>query len=280
MRPLLLTALVCCAVVSPLRGGEKLARFAPLRRVEADARKQYPLAEQNGPWMIYAASFAGPTAEQEAHQLVIELRQRFKVPAYTHRRNYDFSETIEGRGLDKYGEPRKMRYRNPSKFEEIGVLVGNFSSVNDTGMSKLLNELKYAQPQALNLDGKQNSSHRLAGFRAWQRKINPNKSKQQKGPMGQAFITKNPMLPDSFFAPSGFDNLVEQMNRGVKYSLLECPGKYTVKVATFRGTSELDQGKVKEIVQTGRMESRLGEAAEKAHILVTNLRKRGVEAYE
>ena len=280
MRSLIVTAMVCCALAPQLHGGETLARFAPLRRVEADARKSYPLAEQNGPWMIYVASFAGPTAKQEAHQLVIELRQRFKVPAYTHRQSYDFSETIEGRGLDKYGQPKKMRYRNPSQFEEIAVLVGNFSSVNDTGMARLLNEIKYAKPQSLNLEGKQASSHRFAGFRAWQKKINPNKAKQTKGPMGQAFITRNPMLPDSFFAPSGFDSLVEQMNRGVKHSLLDCPAKYTVRVATFRGTSELDQRKVKEIVQSGRMESRLAEAAEKAHILVTNLRKRGVEAYE
>lgn len=280
MRWITLVLPVCLGLSALARGGEPLARFAPMRRVEADPRKQYPLKQENGPWMIYAASFAGPTADAEAHQLMIELRKKYRIPAYTHRQPYDFTGAVEGRGLDRYGEPKRMRYRNPVKFEEVAVLVGDFASVNDTGMAKLLNELKYAQPKTLDFRENKQSSLRFAGFRHWQKQVNQDRAKQTKGPLGQAFVTRNPLLPEQYFAAKGVDSLVAQMNRGVKHSLLECPGDYTVKVATFRGSSELDQRRVQEILQTGKMESRLAEAAEKAHILATNLRKRGVEAYE
>ena len=274
-----LAFLVALCLTHTAAGQQPLARFVPLRRVEADPRKEYPLKQENGPWMIYAASFAGPEAENEAHQLVIELRQKYKVPAYIHHQAYDFTETVEGRGLDRYGEPRKMRYQNPARFDEVAVLVGNFPSVDAPAMAKLLEELKYANPNTLDPNDR-NTGLRFAGFRAFQKSINPNKAKSSKGPMGQAFVTRNPMLPESYFAQSGVDNFVAQMNRGVKHSLLECPGKYTVRVATFRGASELDQGKVKQLLRSGRMESRLAEAAEKAHFLVTQLRKRNIEAYE
>jgi hypothetical protein len=42
----------------------------------------------------------------------------------------------------------------------------------------------------------------------------------------------------------------------------------------------IDQNQVRKIEATGQMESRLAEAAEKAHLLTQALRKRGVEAYE
>src|SRR6476660_1796549 len=67
------------------------AKLVPFRKIDADAKKTYDLEEKNGPWMIMAASFAGPSAEQQSHDLVLELRQRFKLEAYTFRRTYDFS---------------------------------------------------------------------------------------------------------------------------------------------------------------------------------------------
>ena len=68
--------------------------------------------------------------------------------------------------------------------------------------------------------------------------------------MRNAFITTNPLLPDEYFVPKGLDRLVLEMNEPVKYSLLDCPGKYTVKIATFTGRrgdrSKADRGNRKE----------------------------------
>ena len=66
--------------------------------------------------------------------------------------------------------------------------------------------------------------------------------------MGHAFITTNPMLLSDYFVPKGgIDELVLRMNKGVTHSLLDCPGKYTVKVATFTGAVVLDQQEIHKI---------------------------------
>ena len=70
------------------------------------------------------------------------------------------------------------------------------------------------------------------------------------------------------------------MNADVSHSLLTCPGKFSIRVATFRGNVVIDQKKVKQLQESGRMKSQLAEAAERAHTLTKMLRKRGVEAYQ
>ena len=99
--------------------------------------------------------------------------------------------------------------------------------------------------------------------------------------MGNAFVTRNPMLPEEFFAPGGVDKFVLDMNKNVEHSLLDCPGKYSVRVATFRGNVILDQKKIHDIKKRGDgMDSRLDEAALNAHKITVALRKQGVPAFE
>ncbi len=256
-------------------------RFATFRRVvEANPNKQYTLTESQGPWMILAGTFAGPTAEQEANELVLEMRKRFKWKAFLHRQSYDFTEPVVGHGVDQYGEPKKMRYKHSIKFDEIAVLVGDFPSVDDPTLQSTLKAIKVCQPACLQLDNRTTSSLRFAGLRNWHKKISSSADAKRKGPLGKAFVTRNPLLPQELFTPTGFDSLVQQMNSGVKYSLLSCPAKYTVRVATFRGRSFIDPRKVEEVIENGQMESTLTQAAEDAHRLTEELRKRGVEAYE
>ena len=93
--------------------------------------------------------------------------------------------------------------------------------------------------------------------------------------MRKAFITTNPLLPDEYFAPKGIDRLVLEMNQPVKFSLLDCPGKYTVKVATFTGRVVIDQKQIEEIEKKGKpFDSQLAEAADKAHKLTMALRQK------
>src|SRR5262245_34675749 len=79
------------------------ATLVPFKKVEADPNKTYELDEKHGPWIIMAASFAGAAAEQQAQDLALELRQRFRLEAYTFRKSFDFSKRIEGNGLYKDG---------------------------------------------------------------------------------------------------------------------------------------------------------------------------------
>ncbi|MDH3718671.1 MAG: hypothetical protein OES79_11175, partial [Planctomycetota bacterium] len=125
------------------------ADLVKMRHVEADADKTYRLTEKNGPWMIMATTFQGPAALDDAQQLVHELRSRFKLPAYLHRKEFDYTDSVIGRGIDKYGQPRRMRHQNNDKIQEVAVLVGDYPSVNDPQAQRDLQKIKIAQPQSL-----------------------------------------------------------------------------------------------------------------------------------
>ena len=266
--------LAAVAVSSPLDG------LLTFRRMEADPNRSYRLTEENGPWTILACSFSGENAVREAHDLVLELRKRYKLPAYVYEREFDFGEEALGRGLDEYGAPLKLRYQRGSQSTEVAVMVGDYPSVDDAEAQQTLRKLKYFRPECLELDPNHPTRRSLAGLRAIQQAIlAPGNEKKSKGPMGHAFVTTNPLLPNDYYAPKGIDKFVQAMNEGIDHSLLDCPGKYTVQVAHFTGRVILDQGDIRAIENGKEMDSKLIEAGEKAEKLAEALRLKGYEAY-
>ena len=261
---------------APTRAAPPWATIVPFKRIDADPNKTYELEESHGPWLILAASFAGPQAEQQAHDLVMELRQRYKWEAYTFRQVFDFTQTVDGLGLDKYGGKKKMKHMHAAKFHEIAVMVGNFSSVDDPELEKTLEKIKYAKPEVLSREGN-SKTQRMAMVRAVYKFVDSNPVTKTKGPMGSAFVSRNPLLPKEYFAAQGLDPFLVQLNRDLPNSLLECPGKFSVRVATFRG---VDTMKPAEFEKLTRERSRIDEAANKAFALCEALRKQGIEAYQ
>ena len=252
------------------------------RRVEANPDRDYVMTEANGPWMIMATTFSGEGAVDQARELVIELRRRYKLEAYTHEMKFDFTDDVAGRGIDRYGQPIRMQYRRSGEFQEIAVLVGNYISVDDRGAQKTLQKIKHMVPETLDPEGRGQTSQALASLRKIQVALLPdNDPRKDQGPMRKAFITRNPLLPRDYFVPQGLDPLVVEMNKGVKHNLLDSGARYTVKVATFTGTVVLDQKKVQEYEEKGaRLQSKLDEAADKAHRLTLALRLKGYDAFE
>ncbi len=203
------------------------------------------------------------------------------MPAYVYQKKFDFGQRTEGRGTDRYGERLKMRYQKGDSLVEIAVMVGDYQSLDDPDAKKTLNRIKYLTPATLDVKSRKSTSQTLANFRAMQKAVMPDGAEsREKGPMGSAFMVTNPLLPPEYFAPKGIDKLVVGMNKGVKYSLLECKGKYTVKVATFTGQVVLDQKKIEAIENGAKFKSRLEDAAIHAHKMTESLREKGVEAYE
>jgi hypothetical protein len=256
------------------------ATLVPFKKTDTDPKKVYELDESRGPWMVMAASFAGPTAEQQAQELVMELRQRWKMEAYTYRRTYDFSKPTEGLGYNRYGGPRRMRYANNYKFDEIAVLVGDFTSLEDPQLDKTLEKIKYARPDCLDPTKKRDSSQRFLGLRTIYHMVSTNPDKKNKGPMGAAFVTRNPFLPEEYFVAKGLDPFVVDMNQDLPYSLLKCTGKYTVRVASFRGVDSMKPAEFEKLATKPRRLPKIDEAALKASKLCDALREKGIEAYE
>ena len=273
-------ACVLLLVETPAMAVSPFAQLIPFKRIEADPNASYDLRDEHGPWLILAANFAGEGADQQSHDLVLELRQRYHLPAYVHKQEYDFTEPVQGLSVNRYNEPQRMRYANSERYEAIAVLVGDFASVDDPNLEKTLEKIKYARPDCLDLRKRKSSTQFFVGLREMYRRINRDEEKHNKGPMGNAFVTRNPNLPASYFAPKGLDEFVVGLNRGVKYSLLDNRGNFTVRVATFRGTETINQKQVEELLQSDKVSNKLEIAADKAHRLTMAMRDRKIDAYE
>jgi hypothetical protein len=264
-----------------------------LKSVDTDPAKAYNVAEENGPWMVMACSFSGDGAEKQARELVLELRKRYKLPAYVYLGHFDPGEA-QFRGRDKYGNQKKGEYwkykdsknkeqaRRP-ELVEVAVLVGNYRAADDAKAQSMLHTIKYARPKCLEVKEGQATHQTLTGWRLAQQKVYEaiGSSKKELGPMRHAFVTPNPLLPPDYFNQRGLDEETIALNKGVPYSLLECPGKYTVQVATFKGNAVIKQTDIRDI-QDGRkeMSSQLAVAAQQANALVTKLRELGYDAYQ
>ncbi|UUO05538.1 hypothetical protein M4951_19445 [Blastopirellula sp. J2-11] len=275
-----LAAILLAAVSAAALAAPPWARLIPFKSVEADVNQPYQLTDTNGPWMIMATSFSGPGAAQDAHNLVMELRKDFDMEAYVYEQSYDFTQKVQGLGFNQYGERKTMRYADEGKYTSIAVLVGNFETVDDDVLKKTLKDLKDAKPKCMTGETQTTQNDPIKYLRRKIREAVTDEEKREKGPMGHAFVSRNPLLPDEYFAPKGIDPLILKINNGVVNSLLDCEGKYSVRVATFSGATEVDAKKIAEIEKKNDLSrTRLADAAEKAERLTARLRKQGVPAY-
>ena len=255
--------------------------FLTSKRIEADPEKDYRLTKDNGPWMIMASSFSGEGAEQQARELVLELRKRYKLKAFVHQMEFDLGKTA-GRGIDRYGDPLKFKYRRGSEVKEIAVMIGDYPAVDDPEAVKILRKIKYSQPDCLQLDKNKKNNQSLGALRAIQKTILETAGNDdRKGPMGHAFIAPNPLLPKDEYVPKGLEPFIVKLNTGIENSLLECKGLYTVQVATFNGKVVTDQAEIL-LLNSGKKKiegNTLEQAAAKANKLAKALRLKGWEAY-
>lgn len=260
-------------------------QVVPRKRVEYDANSDYTLTENNGPWLIMAASFTGEGGEAEARELVSELRREFNLPAFYYGMSFKLDDKDIGRGIDDHGAPIRRRYKRGNQVIEHAVLVGEFPHIDDPEAQSILDRVKTLQPNTLKVESGEATSQSLLDVRQFQRSLNQRLGRPvTKGPMGHAFLTRNPLLPKEYFAPPGVDEDVAKWNKNVAHSLLDCPGKFTIKVATFSGRTMLKAANdgIPDDLAPRAMKAKdpLVVAAENAHNLTVALREKGWEAYE
>jgi len=263
-------------------------------------RKKEPIPEgalelkaEHGPWLILATTLSGDGALDQATALAKELRTELRLPTYIMQRQGD-KQTLATRDrvkTDKYGNQRpyqlEIKYANSTTSTAFAVLVGEFNSTDDPRIEDALNAVRIAQPKALREEtaaaGEEQTSSELVQRKRsllWSR--TDRGLAQKKGPMGAAFVARNPLLPDDFFQAPPIDKFVEELNREkwIKYSLLDCPGRFTVRVASFRGKEVTDFGNGAQASKMDNTSNALDKAASKAHKMVESLRSKNVEAYE
>jgi hypothetical protein len=299
-QPVVFAAALCaglCAAPAFGQGGWLPAAW--FSQAEVDAKQMFPLAEKDGPWLVLATTFRGAGAREDARRLVQELRARHRLQAYTHEKSFDYTGTQKGVGFNPDGSPKTMKYANAAQVLEVAVLVGDFATCEDPRGQKVLQRIKALQPEALAGDG--GKSRAFSDFRSM-----AGLDKAKKGPMHLAFMMPNPLLPEDYFNRHEVDAFVQEMNADVTHSLLDCPARYSVRVATFTGSGMIGQAAeadpaatngglvdVSKLVgalrgqgwqdpklQSLQSESRLVEAADKAHRLTVALRRQGFQAWE
>ncbi len=248
------------------------ASIAQAARIEADPNKPYTLTRDFGPWMVMVASFhstgedgetkVGKTPEEAAHELVIELRQ-WGIPAYVHAVNPSAAPVAT---QDSVG--RAVRKRNLHQTRSIGVVAGNYKSIDDPTAQKTLKWLKEYNPKCL------------------QNGVVFQKTEKRPTPLAMAFMTMNPLMPpEEVAAYRNVDNFVLKLNHGESNSLLENPGKFTLVVATFAGQSGVETplgfgGRIGESFDDKDVKNDLDIAAEQARVLCGTMRQvENVDAY-
>lgn len=253
------------------------------------------LKVEHGPWMILAYTLPGADAKPKAIELAREIRRDLKLPAFVMEKTSGVSPTLVKRERirnDAQGNPVKVgleaRYANGGQESVYAVLVGEFTSPEDERIPDILQRVRTAHPAILE-DGAPATANNATASTAsnnwliqqYRSKLwNRTDRKDDLGKMGAAFVTRNPLLPDDYFEAPKVDEFVAKLNQDVEYSLLDCPGKFTVRVASFTGrqATELGNGP-----QRGKLDSTtdaLDQAALQSHELTVALRKSGVEAYE
>ena len=264
------------------------------------------LTQRSGPWLVMCASFVGEEGRQQANRLAQELREKHRLTCYVYSHEFDFADEVASKGLgwevvNLGGEkrtlrPKQMKPAGEAQFEEIAVLVGDFSSIEDARAQRTLAPIKTLRPESMaNYDVREAvNDDSLAGsrLRAWREfsllKSNDPEDKL-KGPLKAAFLMPNPMLPDEYFEARKVDHAVIKWNRDTKYSLLDNSSMYTVKIASFRGDStfelaEIEKNKAEDAWlkknNKSTTKSKLVDAAKKATVLADYLRKQGIDAYE
>lgn len=291
-----LSVLVIAIWISPPVLGDPPSIFSMFRKKQPIDDASLVLKQEHGPWLILAATLSGPDASNKSSALAKEIRTSLNLPAFVMEKKIGGPQTLATRErikTDSYGRSVeaevKIKYANGSASSAYAVLVGEFSSTKDPRIEETLTRIRTAQPAALlgkntpensSLAEGDNSNWMVQKYRSFMWRRTDNEENLKKGPMGAAFVTRNPMLPDDFFQSPKLDQFETRLNESVEYSLLECPGRFTVRVASFQGKDVTDFGNKPLLNKTTETTDSLDKAAWKAHKLTTALRNKNVEAYE
>jgi hypothetical protein len=278
--------LIACLGFSNINATKAQAELPSLLRIfgkakpaNADPSKVYELSQEDGPWLILASTLVGEGARERANKLAIEIRSDLGLPAFIYKENFDFT----GKPKDFQGHKR-VRYANQYQYEAYVVLVGEYDRVDHPSVERDLKAIKGAKPVVLE-DPKEVAAELNAQTPASAVKVVATKLKaislggRRPGPMAGAFVTRNPMLPEDYFEAPLVDSFVSQLNESFQdYNLLDCDGKFTVIVKTFSGSNTIANSKQEKSFTPNV--KRLDRMATDAAMMVKELRKKGVEAYQ
>lgn len=251
--------------------------------VDADPAQEYPVTPAAGQWLVCTASYRGDSSGKLAHDLVLELRQRYKLPAYSFNRgarerakqqeDLDRERQQQRKLLEQLGadpEQVTLHRRTVRIDEEYAVLVGGYKDI-DTARRALDSIKKLAPPRSVPLDVYHNYDLDRKQF-----------VEQPQSPFLNAFVARNPTVPTEGPGQAA-DPFLKKLNAYESYSLLRCQKPYTLLVKEFQGArATTDAHATKSLwdkLLGDEPGMQLEAAGHNAHNLAEVLHKMGWEAY-
>jgi hypothetical protein len=249
--------------------------------VEADPNKEYAISPEAGQWLICAAVFAGPQAPKMAHEMVLEIRARFHLPAFVLNRGEE-ERRKQREELDKIHKmypDAKVPLRHTRIEEQCAVLVGGYANVDEA--NRALKSIKKLDPPS-----NENLMPILTEVRPADDSPDGSKGLIQYthvNPFVKSFVVRNPTVLIERPAEHKNDPLLQKWNAGDSYSLLQCKKPWTLMIAAYQGSSVIQAKNAPPSVWDrlwGKDTiSKLDASSQNAHNLAEVLRKFGFEAY-
>ncbi len=257
--------------------------FRASRSAEQISDTELELKAEHGPWLVLAASLVGPESQQQAQELARELRQKHRLSAYVLPKQFDYSQSVVGSGIESNGRQRRMRHLDDRKTDVYGVLVGDFDSLDSPKIKETLQRVKNINPQSLsNKKEPSRNEDTVAAYKRWLRITSESRESKSNGPLAGAFVTRNPLLPEDYFQSPKVDKFVKSLNQDFKNSLIEAKGRFTVRVATFRGGDIIapEGSRAVQLAADSPASQALERAAVQANLATQVLRQAGYDAYQ
>jgi hypothetical protein len=246
--------------------------------VEADPNKEYVITPAAGPWMIRAAVYEGADSKQKAHELVLEIRSRYNLPAYVfyygeeeRRKQREELERLRQQYKDNFVPPRTTRIPDQS-----AVLVGGYRTMDEA--RDTLQKIKKLQP----------SSDRLKTLFTDVRSPEDKEKEDdviraaEISPFLTSFVVPNPTVPVKR-EPRNEYALYKKLNEYESYNVLQCKKPWTMAVAKFQGLQTFQpkntSGSFMDKLWGRKSSEHLDACSLNAHNLAEALRQQGFEAY-
>lgn len=261
-------------------GAPGRAVAAPGSRIEADPNKRYRLSRRNGPWMIMIASMQdvpkerrtsyGLSAQEAADAMVLALRQT-GIPAYT----FSQKQTVDQVKTSSRRAGGKTDRSYISQHDRVVVVAGNYPSAKDANAQKTLRFVKGLEPEGNSPTARLARKRFLALRKGFGDRLDGLLNDPKAGavyrptpgrpdPLSRAFLMPNPLLSANEVMGSKRDPLLINLNKDMEYTLVACPAKYSLVVATFRGKTSTHLNSALLEKSAAKLDQKLGTTLDKA----------------
>jgi hypothetical protein len=236
--------------------------------VDVDPNKDYHVTPEVGQWVVCAASYRGAQSKELAHELVLEIRQKYNLPAFLfdrggEERRKQKAEVERIWQLAPEGRVKIIRVE-----EQFAVLIGGYKDMATARTA--LDELRKQKPP----DAKFCSEVREYGKKDGQDGIFIKKV----SPFLMAFVARNPTVPVEREPETlKADPFLRKLNEGEALSLLKNQKLWTLTVKVFGGTTMIQEraaggNKFMDLLGMSKGKDTLDAAALQAHALAEVLR--------